>query len=265
MAGHGRSAADGGYRGNAGDVDYDLGYDAEGWDTQGFRRPEADFLDSHDVGDAGAGASSGSASSGSISGVGTAVRPDLGRPLRGRPLRGRPLRGRRDGSHARTAGTAETGQLGWESEATGAQWTPEAPGRGPGDPGGPGGPRRPRGPRGFGGPGRRGLDRTRVKVKGSWWRHWTWQKAVGVLLAGIGAVIVLGAVAMVVIYEQTPVPTAAMAATGYSQSVVYSGNGTVIGRFGTTNREMLTYAELQQSPALINAVLAAEDRNFFNE
>ena len=85
------------------------------------------------------------------------------------------------------------------------------------------------------------------------------------LLAVIGAVIVLGAIAMVVIYEQTPVPTAAMAATGYSQSVVYSGNGTVIGRFGTTNREMLTYAELQQSPALINAVLAAEDRNFFNE
>ena len=85
------------------------------------------------------------------------------------------------------------------------------------------------------------------------------------LLAGIGAVIVLGAIAMVMIYEQTPVPTAAMAATGYSQSVVYSSNGTVIGRFGTTNREMLTYAQLQQSPALINAVLAAEDRNFFNE
>ena len=85
------------------------------------------------------------------------------------------------------------------------------------------------------------------------------------LLAGIGAVIVLGAIAMVMIYEQTPVPTAAMAATGYSQSVVYSSNGTVIGRFGTTNREMLTYTQLQQSPALINAVLAAEDRNFFNE
>ena len=81
----------------------------------------------------------------------------------------------------------------------------------------------------------------------------------------VGAVIVLGAIAMVMIYEQTPVPTAAMAATGYSQSVVYSSNGTVIGRFGTTNREMLTYAQLQQSRPLINAVLAAEDRNFFNE
>ena len=132
-AGHGRSAADGGYRGNAGDVDYDLGYDAEGWDTQGFRRPEADYLDSHDAGGTGAGAgngagsgSTGSGSASSIGGVGTAVRPDLGRPLRGRPLRGR-----RDGSHARAAGTEQTGQLGWESEATGALWAPEAPGRGP--------------------------------------------------------------------------------------------------------------------------------------
>ena len=273
-AGHGQPAADGGYRGNAGDVDYDLGYDAAGWDTQGFRRPEADYLDSHEPGhagviDAGAGsagagsAGAGTGSASNVGGVGTTVRPDLGRPLRGR----------QEGSHARVAGTdaagtEQTSQLGWESEAIGALWAPEAPTRGSrgGGPGGPGGPRRPRGPRGFGGPGRRGLvDRTRVKVKGSWWRHWTWQKAVGVLLAVIGAVIVLGAIAMVVIYEQTPVPTAAMAATGYSQSVVYSGNGTVIGRFGTTNREMLTYAELQQSPALINAVLAAEDRNFFNE
>ena len=74
----------------------------------------------------------------------------------------------------------------------------------------------------------------------------------------------LGAIAMVVVYEETPVPTAAMAATGYSQSVVYSSNGTLIGRFGTTNRQMLTYTQIPQT-SLINAVLAAEDRNFFNE
>jgi len=263
--GHGRPAADGGYRGNAGDVDYDLGYDAEGWDTQGFRRPEADYLDSHEPGHAGAtgthsagtdGPEGGGAGGG---GVRTAVRPDHGHTLRGR----------RDGSQARTAGptagTEETSQLGWESEATGGLWAPEAPddgGRG-GGPGGPGGPRGPRGPSGFGGPGRRGLDRTRVK--GSWWRHWTLRKALGVLLGTVGAFIVLGAIAVVMIYEQTPVPTAAMAATSFSQSVVYSSNGTLIGRFGTTNRQMLTYAQLQQAKPLINAVLAAEDRNFFNE
>ena len=268
--GHGRPAADGGYRSNAGagHIDYDLGYDAEGWDTQGFRRPEADFLDSHEPGPAGViggGAGSdaaGNGSTGNGGGVGTAVRPDHGRAPRGR----------RDGSHARAAGTRpagteQTSQLEWESEATGGLWTPESPSRGGrgGGPGGPGGPRSPRGPRGFGGPGRRGLNRTKVKVKGSWWRHWTLRKLLGVLLGTVGAFIVLGVIAVVMIYEQTPVPTAAMAATSFSQSVVYSSNGTLIGRFGTTNRQMLTYAELQQSKPLINAVLAAEDRNFFNE
>ena len=84
-------------------------------------------------------------------------------------------------------------------------------------------------------------------------------------LAIIGGFIVLGAIVVAVAYEETPVPSEALAATSFSQSVVYSHNGTLIGRFGTTNRQMLTYAQLSQSPALINAVLAAEDRNFFNE
>ena len=257
-AGHGRPAADGGYRGNAGDVDYDLGYDSTGWDTQGFRRPEADFTDSHETGpsrDFGGG------------GVGTAVRPDHGRAPRGR----------REGSHARAAGpevgAGESTQLNWENEATGAMLAPELPvrgrranrGGGPGGSGGPGGPRGPRGSRALVGPGRRGAGRPRVKVKGSWWRHWTLRKAVGVLLGIVGVVVVLGAVAVVVAYEQTPVPTEAMAATGFSQSVVYSKNGTLVGRFGTTNRKMLSYGQIQQSKWLIPAVLAAEDRNFFNE
>jgi membrane peptidoglycan carboxypeptidase len=269
----GRPAANGGYRGNAGDVDYDLGYDAEGWDTQGFRRPEADYLDSHEPGDvggigAGANAGAGNADAGSGDSASNGARSGGGVGTAVRLARGRALLGRREGSHARAAGTEETSQLGWESEATGRLFAPELPGRRSrgGGPGGPGGPRRPRGPRGFGGPWRRGLDRTKVKVKGSWWRHWTLRKALGVLLGTVGAFVVLGAIAMVVIYEQTPVPTEAMAATSFSQSVVYSGNGTVIGRFGTTNRQMLTYAQLQQGHQyLIDAVLAAEDRNFFNE
>ena len=68
-----------------------------------------------------------------------------------------------------------------------------------------------------------------------------------------------------VLYEETPVPSAAMAATGYQQSIVYSSNGTLIGRFGTTDRQELSYSQLEQAPGLINAVLAAEDRNFWNE
>ncbi len=215
MAGYDHPAADGGYRGNAADVDYDLGYDAPGWDTQGFRRPEA------------------------------------------------------DGSHARAAAAAEDTQLHLESEAAGALWAAEAPARGrhgshgPGGPAGPRGPRRPRGPQGLTGPGRRGADRARVKVKGSWWRHWTLRKALAVLLSAVGAVIVLGAIGVVMAYKQTPVPSAAMAATGFSQSVVYSKEGTLIGRFGSTNRKILTYSQIPQ--IVINAVLAAEDRNFFNE
>ena len=264
-AGHGRPAADGGYRGNAGDVDYDLGYDSTGWDTQGFRRPEAGFGDGPDA-DLSRAASGG--------GVGTAVRPDHGRAPRGR----------HDGSHARVEDPTESTQLNWDNEATGNLLTPELPARGRrgshgggpvapaatglggpglGTPAGPGGPRRPRGPRGLAGPGRRGLDRPPVKVRGSWWRHWTLRKAVGVLLAVVGGIVVLGAVAVVIAYEQTPVPTAAMAATGYSQSVVYSKSGSLVGRFGTTNRKMLTRDQIPQT--MINAVLAAEDRNFYNE
>ena len=254
---HDRPAADGGYRGNAGDVDYDLGYDSPGWDTQGFRRPEADFIDSHE---------SGRSRDMERGGVGTAVRSDPGHAPRGR----------RNGGHARTeslaaspaASTEESTQLNWETEATGSLWAPEAPARGrraSRGAGGPGGPRGPRGPRGLSGPGRRGLDRSPVKVKGSWWRHWTLRKAVGVLLAGVGVIVVLGAIGVVMTYERTPVPTEAMAATSYTQSVVYSRDGTLVGRFGTTNRKMLSYGQIQKSKWLIPAVLAAEDRNFFNE
>ena len=92
-AGPGRPAVGGGYRGNAADVDYDLGYDAEGWDTQGFRRPETDYLDGHEPGYAGA-TDVGAGNDAAGGRVGTAVRPDHHRAPRGR----------RDGSHARTAG-----------------------------------------------------------------------------------------------------------------------------------------------------------------
>jgi len=106
-AGHDRPPADGGFRGNAGDIDYDLGYDDPGWDTQGFRRPEADPLDGH-------GREPGPTRGG---GVGTAVRPE----------RGRAPRGRRAGGQA---GGEETSQLNWESEGKGGPWVPQAPVRG---------------------------------------------------------------------------------------------------------------------------------------
>ena len=140
-AGHGRPPADGGFRGNAGEIDYDLGYDAPGWDTQGFRRPEADLLDSHGSRDGHGGADGTGREPGLTrgGGVGTAVRPEP---------RGA-LRGRRDGSQP---GTEETSRLNWESEATGL-WVPETPVRGRraahGGSAGPGGSGRPGGPRGL--------------------------------------------------------------------------------------------------------------------
>jgi membrane peptidoglycan carboxypeptidase len=273
-AGRGRREADGGLAGgNGANVDYDLGYDAAGWDTDGFRSPEADYLDSNSRGH-GAGS------------IGTAVRTGYGRVRDGhRPgAHSRPAGGPdpRTGGGAQANG-ADTGRSGWESEATGALWAPQAPGRG-GDPDGPTGPYRPDGPTGPyqpggprrplppGGPrGPRGPQRQpprgrgRAKIKGSWWRHWTLRKALGLLLSIVGGFIVLAAITIAVAYEKTPVPTDAMATTSYSQSVVYSASGTLIGRFGTTNREMLTYQQLNQDPYLINAVLAAEDRNFFHE
>jgi membrane peptidoglycan carboxypeptidase len=206
-----------------GTVDYDLGYGASGWDTQGFRIPGAGDHDGEATGSTGQAAGHGN---------------------------GRTPWGLRSGSHARTTGQEDLEPLTWEPDAPGSTgpWLP--------DPGSPG----PAGP-GRRGPG--GRDRSRVKVKGSWWRHWTLRKALGVALGIIGGLVVLCAIAVVVAYEQTPVPTEAMAATGYAQTVVYSSNGTLIGRFGTTNRQQLPY---DQIPAkIIDAVLAAEDRHYLTE
>jgi membrane peptidoglycan carboxypeptidase len=249
-AGHGRPAG-GGYRGDAGNVDYDLSYDSAGWDTQGFRLPEAGFIDSQESGhyrDLEHGA------------VGTAVRSDHGRAP------GASWEGSQAYVAGRAVGAGESPQLNWGTEAPGNLWAPETPARerrSDRGPGGPGGPRGPRGPWGPGGAGRPGLNQVRVKVKGSWWRHWTLRKVLGVLLAVLGGFVVLGAVAVAVAYKETPVPTAALAAASFSQSVVYSDDGTLIGRLGTTNRQMLQYDQIP--PTMINAVVAAEDRNFFNE
>jgi membrane peptidoglycan carboxypeptidase len=207
-----------------GTVDYDLGYDANGWDTQGFRRPAGGYQDQPDT-----------------AAVDLAAEP--AGPYGDDPYRNGPVQ---------TLDAAPADPLNWAPGPPG-QPVPDGPATSPV----PGRRRR----SGSGGPPRRGAPP--VKVKGSWWRHWTWRKALGLVLGIIGAFIVLGAIAVVVVYEQTPVPTEAMAATGYAQTVVYSSNGTLIGRFGTTNRQELPYSQIPQS--MINAVLAAEDRSFWSE
>jgi membrane peptidoglycan carboxypeptidase len=209
----------GGYEtpaGHGNPVDYDLGYDVQGWDTQGFRRPQEGYPDGYTDDQA-------------------TGHQDVGQASR--------TRNGRTGSHARATGVTEAMPPGWSA-------------------GGPGS----RGRTGrTGWNGRRGGNGSpsKAKVKGSWWRHWTPRKAVAVLLGAIGAFVVLSAIAVVVAYEQTSVPTEAMAATGYAQSLVYSSNGTLIGRFGTTDRQMLPYNQIPRQ--LIDAVLAAEDRHFWTE
>ena len=126
---------------------------------------------------------------------------------------------------------------------------------GPGGPFGPGGPVRPGGPQGP--RGRNG------KRKGNWWRHWTWKKA----LALTGGVFVIFVIAMYSGYQylssSATIP-AALASVNYQNTTVYYSDGkTVLGTFGATNRQDLTYAQIPQQ--LQNAVVAAEDKSFWTE
>jgi membrane peptidoglycan carboxypeptidase len=112
--------------------------------------------------------------------------------------------------------------------------------------------------------GRAGRAGRPAKRKGSWWRHWTWKKALAVLLSAAGIVIVAATASIYFAYSHTPIPTDVSALALQQSSTVYFSDGTtVVGRFGTTNRQVLTS---NQIPAqLKNAVIAAEDRNFYNE
>ena len=140
-------------------------------------------------------------------------------------------------------------------------------GRGPGGRGPGGGGRGPGG--GNGGRGGRGDSRVengpgRGKVKGSWWRHWTWRKVAGLAAAGVGVFVLLIVAGVSYAYATTAVPSdAAQAATQQQSTVYFSDSKTVAGTFGTTDREVLTYNQI--SPYMRDAVVAAEDRGFYNE
>jgi membrane peptidoglycan carboxypeptidase len=141
-------------------------------------------------------------------------------------------------------------------------------GRGPGGRG-PGGGGGGRGGGGRGGNGGRrgggaGTGPSRVKVKGSWWRRWTWKKAVGVAAAGFGGFVLLCVAGISYAYATTEVPTDAAQAATQQQSTVYFSDGkTVAGTLGTTDRQLLAYNQI--SPYMRDAVVAAEDRSFYNE
>jgi membrane peptidoglycan carboxypeptidase len=114
------------------------------------------------------------------------------------------------------------------------------------------GPDGPRGPLGRNG-----------KRKGSWWRHWTWKKA----LAVTGGAFVIFVLALFSGYEylssSATIPTALASATYQNTTVYYSDGKTVLGTIGQYNRQNLTYQQIPKQ--LQNAVVAAEDKNFWTE
>src|SRR5260370_9987864 len=81
-----------------GTVDYDLGYDANGWDTQGFRSPAAGYLDDHETAQAG-------------NDVRTLPRRENGR----------------GGTPAPTDASQRVGPLNWAPDAPDAPHAPDAP------------------------------------------------------------------------------------------------------------------------------------------
>ena len=135
-----------------GTVDYDLGYDANGWDTQGFRSPAAGYLGQprdRSAGQRRARQPTGGKTAGAAA---TRTRPAPQRPS---TLNWAPEAHRRalaPGSRTSRTTPGSRSSRAWRGRRE--------------RPGGPGGPRGPRG--------------QRVKVKGSWWRHWTLRKALGV-------------------------------------------------------------------------------------
>jgi membrane peptidoglycan carboxypeptidase len=141
----------------------------------------------------------------------------------------------------------------------------------PGGPGGPGGPRGPRGPGRGGPPGRHGgpggpgrYEPGRGKVKGSWWRHWTWKKAVALAAASAAFFVLLIVGAYFYAYSSVQIPTQLAAnVTAQNSTVYYSDGKTPIGTIGPIDRQILTY---NQIPKIVqDAVIAAEDRGFWTE
>ena len=101
--------------------------------------------------------------------------------------------------------------------------------------------------------------------RANWWRHWTLKKA-GLVSGGVAATMALVMIAgFFVAYSSVRVPIAALSQPLQQASMVFFSNGRQIGCFCAVDRTVLTEDQIKQSKNLVAAVLAAEDRNFFNE
>jgi len=117
----------------------------------------------------------------------------------------------------------------------------------------------------YGGPRRRGGGFKNWLLYGSWWRRWTWKKALAVVGAGIAACFLLGIGAFFLMYEMTPIPTAKELTADWQSSTVYLANGKQMGIFdgGGIDRVLLTSGEIPKN--MTEAMTAAEDRHFYTE
>ena len=106
----------------------------------------------------------------------------------------------------------------------------------------------------------------RKRRKGSWWRHWSWRKALAVIAGGFAGVMLLVAAAVVYEYQKTPIPTAVSElALQQSSTVYFSDSRTQVGTFSANgiDRQMLTSNQIPN--VMKDAMVAAEDRNFYHE
>ncbi|HEV3294261.1 MAG TPA: biosynthetic peptidoglycan transglycosylase, partial [Streptosporangiaceae bacterium] len=111
---------------------------------------------------------------------------------------------------------------------------------------------------GPGGPGGR-----EPRPKGSWWRHWSWKKVLTLAAAAFGVFIIVAAAGVAYAYSKTPIPNPQASVFVQASKVYFSDGKTEVGQFGQTNRVILQY---NQIPVVMrNAVVAAEDKNFWHE
>lgn len=114
---------------------------------------------------------------------------------------------------------------------------------------------------GMGGGNGRGPGRTRQK--GGWWRHWTWKKVLALAAGTVGGFIVLLVIGGFYAYSRTPIPVASQFATGQASHVYFRDGKTLVGMFGSTDRQILSSTQI---PTRVkDAMVAAEDKHFYNE
>lgn len=104
---------------------------------------------------------------------------------------------------------------------------------------------------------------------GSWWRHWSVKKVVGLFGACVAGVILLMVGAFFYEYARTSVPTVADLTANWQSSIVYWANGQQMGHFDPNENgisvDRLRLSASQVPTVMDQAMAAAEDRHFYTE